>query len=345
MALDVDCRLVDLEMRHRWAISRASLTRKQVAVVRLRWNGLDGWGEAAPISRYGENVTDVPEAVRRLAPALGDDPRAYRTVSAALAAAAPGHFAAKAALDMAVHDLAAKALGVPLGRVLGVDASAARMPETSFSIGIDTPEVVADKTREAAPYSILKVKVGTPDDRAIIGAVRSVTTKPIRVDANEAWKDPAAALATIEWLAAQGVELVEQPLPAADQDGARWLRARSPLPIVADEAVQSPADLARVADGYHGVNVKLMKHGGVAPTLDVIAVARALGLKVMIGCMIETGLGIAAAAHIAPLCDWVDLDGNVLLVADPFPGHPIVDGRLALRDAPGLGVAPASAWS
>jgi L-Ala-D/L-Glu epimerase len=239
---------------------------------------------------------------------------------------------------MAVHDLAARALGVPVHRLLGVDT--ARMPITSFSIGIDTPEVVAAKVREADDYHVLKVKVGTPDDRAIIGAVRSVTRKPIRVDANEAWKDPAEALAHIEWLAAQGVELVEQPMPAADLEAARWLRARSPLPLIADEAVLSGAELVRIADAYHGVNVKLMKHGGIAPTLDLIAVARALGLQVMIGCMIESGLGIAAAAHIAPLCDWVDLDGNLLLAEDPFPGHPVVDGRLALRDAPGLGVAP-----
>jgi L-alanine-DL-glutamate epimerase-like enolase superfamily enzyme len=340
MGLLADVRLVPLRLRHRWAISRAALSEKQVAVVRLHWNGLDGWGEAAPISRYGERVEDVPAAVERLAPALGDDPRAYREVARALAGALPGLHAAKAALDMAVHDLAARAAGVPVYRLLGVDP--ARMPLTSFSIGIDTPEVVASKAREAEAYRVLKVKVGTPDDRALIGAVRSVTDKPLRVDANEAWTDPAQALAHIKWLAAQGVELVEQPMPADDLEAGRWLRARSPLPLVADEAVLTGTDLIRVADAYHGVNVKLMKHGGIAPTLELIAVARALGLKVMIGCMIESGLGIAAAAAIAPLCDWVDLDGNLLLAEDPFPGHPVVDGRLALRDALGLGVGPAA---
>jgi L-alanine-DL-glutamate epimerase-like enolase superfamily enzyme len=226
MPFVVDTRFVELRLRHTWTIARGSVTRKQVAVVRLAWNGLVGLGEAAPISRYGERVEDVPEAVARLVSALGDDPRPYRAVSAALAAAAPGAFAAKAALDMAVFDLAGKALGAPLHRLLGVDA--ARMPPTSFSIGIDTPEVVAAKAREAAAYPILKIKLGSADDRAIVTAVRSVTGKPLRVDANEAWQDPAAALAQIEWLAGHGVELVEQPLPAGDLDGARWLRARSP---------------------------------------------------------------------------------------------------------------------
>jgi L-Ala-D/L-Glu epimerase len=339
MALVAEVYLQKLTLRHRWAISRAAVSEKQVAIVHLRWNGLDGWGEAAPISRYAEAVEDVPAAVAKLAEvALGDDPRAYREIARRMAAAAPGLYAAKAALDMAVHDLAARALGVPVHRLLGIDV--ARMPATSFSIGIDTPEVIAAKVREAAPYSLLKVKVGSPDDRAIIAAVRSVTDKPVRVDANEAWTDPALALANIEWLAGQGVELVEQPMPAADLDAARWLKERSPLPLVADEAVLLPSDLVRVADGYHGVNLKLMKTGGLAPALELIAVARALGLKVMIGCMIETGLGIAAAAQIAPLCDWVDLDGNLLLAEDPFPGHPVVDGRLAVSDEPGLGVKP-----
>jgi L-alanine-DL-glutamate epimerase-like enolase superfamily enzyme len=335
--LKVEVELVPLSLRQVWTIARGTVTHKRVAIVRVHWNGATGLGEAAPISRYGENVDDVPAQVAVLAPALGDDPRPFRQVSARLAQALPGAFAAKAALDTAIHDLAAQALGVPLHRLVGADPQT--MPPTSFSIGIDTPAIVADKVRAAAPYSILKIKLGGADDRALIEAVRSVTDKPVRVDVNEAWRDPAGALAEIEWLAQAGVELVEQPLPAADHDGARWLKARSPLPIIADEAATSLGDLGGLAAGYHGVNVKLMKHGGVGPTLDAITIARAHGLEVMIGCMIETGVGIAAAAHLAPLCQWVDLDGNVLLERDPFPGPPITSGRLVLGDRPGLGVS------
>src|SRR6218665_92299 len=186
---------------------------------------------------------------------------------------------------------------------------------------------------------VIKVRLGARDGRETFGAVRAATSKPVRVDANEAWK-PEEALAHIEWLAAQGVELVEQPLPAADVEGAKWLRQRSPLPLVADEALMMASEVPRLAEGYHGINVKLQKCGGIREALRIIETARACGLKVMIGCMVETGVGIAAAAHLGPLADWLDLDGNLLLSADPFQGHPVVDGRIRLGEGPGLGVEP-----
>jgi L-alanine-DL-glutamate epimerase-like enolase superfamily enzyme len=333
----LNSRVLELPLRHAWTISRGTSTFKRNVVVELRSGEQVGLGEAAPNVRYGESAETVLEALRTLTPVLEGEPRYFREVSEALQQALPGNGAAKAALDIALHDLAGKTLGVPLYRLFGINP--ARMPVTSFSIGIDEPETLARKVREAEPYPVLKVKLGAERVREVFGAVRAATSKVIRVDANEAWRKEEA-LEHIEWLATQGVELVEQPLPAADVEGARWLRERSPLPLVADEALIHASDVPRLAEGYHGVNLKLQKAGGIREALRIIEVARACGLKVMIGCMVETSVGIAAAAHLGPLADWLDLDGNLLLSEDPFRGHPVVEGRIQLGDGPGLGVEP-----
>ncbi|MDY7230113.1 dipeptide epimerase [Hyalangium rubrum] len=330
-------RVIELPLRHAWTISRGTSTSKRNVFVELRSGEHVGLGEAAPNVRYGESAETVLEALRTLAPALERDVRYFRDASEAVQEAMPGNGAAKAALDIALHDLAGKTLGVPLYRMLGVDPT--RMPITSFSIGIDDPQTLERKVREAEPYPVLKVKLGAERVREVFSTVRAATPKVIRVDANEAWK-PDEALKYIEWMATQGVELVEQPLPAADVEGAKWLRARSPLPLVADEALIRAADVPKLAEGYHGVNVKLQKAGGIRETLRIIDVARACGLKVMIGCMVETSVGIAAAAHLGPLADWLDLDGNLLLSEDPFRGHPVVEGRIQLGAGAGLGVEP-----
>ncbi|ADO68500.1 dipeptide epimerase [Stigmatella aurantiaca] len=338
MPLVLNAHIVELPLRHAWTIARGTSTSKRNVLVELHSGKHTGRGEAAPNVRYGESAETVLEALRVLAPVVtGGDPRHFREVSEALQAAVPGHGAAKAAVDIALHDLAGKMLGVPLYRVWGVDP--ARMPLTSFSIGIDEPETLARKVREAEPYPVLKVKLGAGRVREVFGAVRSATSKVIRVDANEAWR-PDEALEHIEWLATQGVELVEQPLPAADVEGARWLKARSPLPLVADEALVHASDVPRLAEGYHGINIKLQKAGGIREAMRTLDVARACGLKVMIGCMVETAVGIAAAAHLGPLADWLDLDGNLLLAEDPFQGHPVEQGRIRLLEGPGLGVEP-----
>jgi len=333
-----NARALELPLRHPWRIARGGIVATPNVFVDLVWEGVTGHGLAAPSRRHGETPETVLASLERLAPLVAGDPRAYRSLAGALARALPGHGAARSAVDLALHDAAGKLLGAPVHRLLGIDPAA--MPVTSYSIGIDTPEVIAAKVAEAAPYPILKVKLGASDDRALFEAVRAGTDKPVRVDANEGWTDPATALAMIEWLAERGVELVEQPLPAADEAGMRFLRERSPLPLLADEAMIDATTVPRLAESYHGVNVKLGKCGGLAATLDAIAAARAHGLKVMIGCMVESSLGIAAAAQLAPLCDWVDLDGNLLLAggADPFPAHPVVGGRIVLGDGPGLGV-------
>lgn len=340
MSLPMDVRVIELPLRHAWTISRGTSTSKRNVIVELRHGDVVGRGEAAPNVRYGESADTVTEALQKLAPALEGDPWHFRVLSQRVEEALPGNHAAKAALDIALYDLAGKRLGVPLYRMFGLDP--ARMPITSFSIGIDDPAAMAQKVREAEPYPVLKIKFGAQSVREMFGAVRSATSKTVRVDANEAWT-PEEALKHIEWLATQGVELVEQPLPAADVEGAKWLRQRSPLPLVADEALMMASDVPRLAEGYHGVNVKLQKCGGIREALRIIETARSCGLKVMLGCMVETSVGIAAAAHLGPLVDWLDLDGNLLLSADPFQGHPVVDGRILLGDGPGLGVEPRSA--
>ncbi len=337
MSLPMDVRVIELPLRHAWTISRGTSTSKRNVIVERRHGGVVGRGEAAPNVRYGESAETVTGALQRLAPALDGDPWHFRELSERVDAVMPGHAAAKAALDIALHDLAGKRMGVPLYRMLGLNP--ARMPLTSFSIGIDEPEALARKVREAEPYPVLKVKLGAGAVRETFGAVRAATSKVVRVDANEAWS-AREALEHIEWLATQGVELVEQPLPAADVEGAKWLRERSPLPLVADEAVMMAADVPKLAEGYHGINVKLQKCGGIREALRIIETARSCGLKVMLGCMVETSVGIAAAAHLGPLVDWLDLDGNLLISADPFLGHPVVEGRIRLGDGPGLGVEP-----
>jgi L-alanine-DL-glutamate epimerase-like enolase superfamily enzyme len=340
MSLPMDVRVLELPLRHAWTISRGTSTSKRNVIVELRHGNLVGRGEAAPNVRYGESAETVTEALQKLAPALEGDPWHFRVLSERVEHALPGNHAAKAALDIALYDLAGKRLGVPLYRMLGLDP--ARMPITSFSIGIDDPAAMVQKVREAEPYPVLKIKFGAQSVRETFSAVRSATSKTVRVDANEAW-GPEEALKHIEWLAAQGVELVEQPLPAADVEGAKWLRQRSPLPLVADEALMMASVVPKLAEGYHGINVKLQKCGGIREALRIIETARSCGLKVMLGCMVETSVGIAAAAHLGPLVDWLDLDGNLLLAADPFRGHPVVGGRIRLGEGPGLGVEPQAA--
>ena len=332
----IERRRVDLPLRHAWTIARGTSASKTNVLIRVRLQGLSGLGEAAPNARYREDWLTVMAALDQIEILLGEDPARFPEILDRIEAALPHDHAARAAADIALHDLAAQGRGVPLWRLLGADPAA--MPRTSFSIGLDTIPVMQQKVREAAPFPILKVKLGGADDRAVVEGIRAVTDKPLYVDANEGWRDPDEAIAMIGWLAGMGVALVEQPLPAADLDGARRVRAAARVPIFADEAAVEPADVGRIHDAYDGVNIKLQKSGGLRPALRMLEAARAHGMKVMIGCMIETSIGITAAAHLAPLADHADLDGNLLLAADPFRGALVRDGRLALPGRPGLGV-------
>ncbi|MDX2000693.1 MAG: dipeptide epimerase [Thermoanaerobaculia bacterium] len=333
--MKVATRLFELHLKHAFRLSRGVSESRRNLLVEIADGGFVGRGEAAPIARYGQDVESSARAVAVMAERLGD-PRFYH--DAAQRAAVPGESAAEAAVDLALHDLLGQRLGVPLYELWGLDPGTT--PPTSFTIGLDTPERVVEKVAEAGDFEILKIKLGSPRDREILEAVRAVTTQTLRVDANEGWSFDEA-LANLEWLAALGVEMVEQPLPAAELEASRELRKHSPLPIWADESVHRPADLPRIAEAFDGINLKLMKCGGLGPARELIATARAHGLGVMLGCMIESSIGITAAAHLSPLVDAADLDGNLLVTDDPFVGVRVVGGRLKLPDGPGLGVEAA----
>ena len=265
-----------------------------------------------------------------------DDPENIELIIKYCDDLAPGNHAAKAALDIALHDLAGKTLQKPLYDLWKIDKR--KMPYTGLTIGMDTPEVVTDKVREATDFKIYKVKLGGSNDRQIIDTIRSVTDKPLMIDANQGWKDKELALEMATYLAKQNVLLVEQPFPVGWDEETVWLRKQSPLPIIADEAVQRLPDLKKVKGVYDGVNIKLMKSTGLLEARSMITRARELDLKILLGCMSESSCGATAAAHLAPLVDWVDLDGPALIKNDPFKGMEIIDGQIILNDLPGTGV-------
>jgi L-alanine-DL-glutamate epimerase-like enolase superfamily enzyme len=301
-------------------------------------DGVDGIGEAAPSLFYGETADTVVAALEQLRPVVeGADAWALEDLEQSLARALRGNAAARMAVSAAAHDIVGKRLGVPLYRLWGLTPADA--PPSSFTIAI-TPneEELVRRVEQAAAYPVLKVKLGTDRDDDIVRAVRGAAPgKTLRVDANAAWT-PKQALAMIERLARYGVEFVEQPLPAEDVDGLRFVRERSALPIIADESCVTSADIPRLAGAVDGINIKLAKCGGLREAQRMIAAARAHGMRVMMGCMIETSLGITAAAHLAPLLDYADLDGAALLADDPHAGATIEAGRIFIPDAPGLGV-------
>lgn len=332
-----------LELKHAFTIATSSRTTTPAMLVEIEHDGITGHGEAAMPPYLGESQTTATAFFTRAQQTLAAlrDPFLLENILPAIDAIAPGNTAAKAAIDIALHDWIGKKLGVAWHRLWGLDP--AKTPPTSFTIGIDTAEVVRQKTREAAPYRILKVKVGRDEatDRMLIDTIREVTDKPLTADANQGWTDRERALRMIEWLGTRGVLYVEQPLPKERPEDNAWIRARSPLPIIGDESVQRLADVPAAAGVFHGINIKLMKCTGLREAHTMIRMARALGLKVMLGCMTETSCAISAAAQLSPLVDWADLDGAVLIRNDPFRGASIVDGKITLTEAPGIGVTKA----
>jgi L-alanine-DL-glutamate epimerase-like enolase superfamily enzyme len=333
----LETEIVRLRLRHTWTTTMSSSEYRDTLHVRLTRDGVTGIGEGAPIVRYHEDAADAQKALEAARPViLAGDPWRLETLLGEAFRQLEGQYAARAALDIALHDWVGKKLGIPVYRLLGLDPAAA--PLTTFSIGIDAPETTRQKVREAEEFPVLKVKVGLGTDEATIEAVRSVTGKPLRVDANEGWKDKETALRKIDWLAAKGVELVEQPMPAVMLDEAAWIRERSPIPVFADEACLRADSIPALAGAYHGVNVKLDKAGGLREAVRMIHTARACGLKVMLGCMISSSASTTAAAHLSPLVDFADLDGHLLVANDPWDGVAVRDGRLVLPDRPGLGL-------
>jgi L-alanine-DL-glutamate epimerase-like enolase superfamily enzyme len=333
----LETEIVRLELRHTWTTTMSSSAFRETLHLRYTREGVTGVGEGAPIVRYNENAADARKAVEAArGVVLAADPWRLETALGEAFARLESQYAARAALDIALHDWVGQRLGIPVYRLLGLDPS--RAPVTTFSIGIDTPELTRQKTREAAEFPVLKVKVGLETDEPTIEAVRSVTDKPLRVDANEGWKDKETAIRKIEWLAAKGVELVEQPLPAAWLEETAWVKVRSPIPVFADEACLRAAAIPGLAAAYHGVNVKLDKAGGIREAVRMIHTARACGLAVMLGCMVSSSASTTAAAHLSPLVDYADLDGHLLVANDPWEGVAVREGKLVLPDRPGLGL-------
>jgi L-alanine-DL-glutamate epimerase-like enolase superfamily enzyme len=331
-------RLLELRTRHTFTIARGGSAQWKNVTLELREGDLCGRGEGAPRSYYSE----TPEAALAWLTARGAgdswpaSPEDLRRES--------GPASARCALDLALHDLWAQRDGVPLHEWLGARyglRAQARWPRTSFTIGIDAPEKVREKTLEAASYPILKVKLGSSDDLALLAAIRSVSKAVLRVDANAAWS-VEQTLDLSSRLVELGIELVEQPLPKQDLAGYRALRGKIALPIYADESCVGPEDVEKLADAVDGINIKLSKCGGLEPACRMIRRARELGLHVMVGCFIESSLGITAAAHLAPFVDVLDLDGAALLAEDPYRGASIPRGEIRLPHASGIGAVPAA---
>jgi L-Ala-D/L-Glu epimerase len=337
-AMELRARIVSLDLAETFTIARSSQDTAQVVDVEIRHEGVSGYGEAAPIDRYGESAESALAYVESVAGDLGDDPFALEEVMQRLPAE---EFAARAAIDAALHDLCGKLVGEPVWRLLGLERLG---PPTSLTIGLADPDETRRKAEGALAngrFRRLKLKLGGQDglDVERVRAVRDVATVPLQVDVNEYWT-PEEALDALPQLAELGVEYCEQPLPAGHPRGAA-LKKASPLPIYVDEDVHTVADVAGCAAIAHGINIKLGKSGGIREAVRMAYAARALGLGVMLGCMVESGLGIAAGAAIASLCDHVDLDGNLLLAHDPWPGVELVDGVQAPSEEPGLGVREA----
>ena len=322
---------LELPLRHTFTIARSSERVSRTAIVRLRWNGLEGLGESAPIARYGESVESVAAGLTALD--LGDDPYAFERLLARLTPAQ------MCGLDIALHDLIGKDLDRPLWRLLGLDS--ARTPQTSFTIGIATIDETLAKVREVGTHPVIKVKLGKGAEVETIEAIRSAYAGTIRIDANEGWT-PERAVNVLAELAKHDIEFCEQPIPAGSPEKLRWIRERSAIPIVTDEDSKDASDLPALLGCVDGINVKLVKCGGIRGALAMIHTARAMNFKIMLGCMVESQILTTAAAHLSPLVDWADLDGPFLTAHDPFAGITYADGKIVLPDGPGLGVRPST---
>jgi L-alanine-DL-glutamate epimerase-like enolase superfamily enzyme len=337
----LDAKIVRLNLLHTWTTTMSASQYRDTLYVAFSRDGITGHGEGAPIVRYKEDAESARKAVESVRELLlSSNPMRFSKTLAEVFQRIPGEWAGKASIDIALMDWVTQRLGIPLYEYFGLDPADA--PVTTFSIGIDTPEITKQKTLEAADYPILKVKVGLSTDEPTIEAVRSVTKKPLRVDANEGWTDKEEAVRKINWLETQGVEFIEQPMPAAMIEETRWVRSRVHLPIIADEACERPADIVKVKDAYDGVNIKLDKCGGVLQAFRMIQMAKALGMRTMLGCMVSSSVSVTAAAHLSPLVDYADLDGNLLISNDPYRGVRVVKGKLTLPDKPGLGLTAAA---
>jgi L-alanine-DL-glutamate epimerase-like enolase superfamily enzyme len=325
-----------LQLKHTFTLATSSRTTTPVMLTSIEYQGIIGFGEASMPPYLGESHETATKFLSSVDLTQFNDPFLLEDILSYVDSLMPGNYAAKASIDIALHDLTGKILGQPSFRLFGLDPQ--KTPDTSFTIGLDTAEIVKQKVAEASPYNILKVKLGRDNDREMIDVIRSVTDKPLCVDVNQGWKDRKYALDMARWLNDKGVLFLEQPMPKDQYDDIAWLTQNSPLPVIGDEAIQNLNDLIKYKDVYAGVNIKLMKCGGLRAAFTMIKAARAMGMKVMIGCMTETSCAVTAAAQLSPLVDWCDLDGNLLISNDPFDGLKIIEGKVTIPERPGIGV-------
>ena len=327
----------ELQLRHTFTVSSYSRKTTPGVQVCIDYEGFTGYGEASMPPYLGQTVESVTAFLSRVNLEQFNDPFQLDTILAYVDSLSPEDGAAKAAIDIALHDLVGKLLGQPWWRLWGLDPS--KTPNTTFTIGIDTPDVVREKTRECADrFKILKVKVGLDNDKEMISTIREITDLPLAVDANQGWKDREQALDEIFWLKENGIVMVEQPMAKERLDDNAWITERSPLPIFADEAIQRLADIPSIKGAYHGINIKLMKCTGMREAWKMANYAHAEGMRVMLGCMTETSCAVSAAAQLSPIADFADLDGNLLITNDLFKGMEVIDGKVTLSDRPGVGL-------
>lgn len=326
----------ELQLKHAFTLATSSRTTTPVMLVELECDGIIGYGEASMPPYLGESHETVAKFLNKIDLSGFNDPFRMDEILGYIDGIEFGNRAAKACVDIALHDLVGKIMGQPWYKIWGLNPE--NTPLTTFTIGIDTPEMIIQKTKEADEFKILKVKMGRDNDMQLVETIRSVTDVPLCVDVNQGWTEKHQALDMIYWLQEKGIVFVEQPMPKEQIDDMVWLTENSPLPTIADEAFQRISDIAKFKDVYSGINIKLMKSTGMREAKKMIDVARALDMKVMIGCMTETSCAISAASQLSPLCDWADLDGNLLITNDIYEGMKVINGKVTLNDLPGIGV-------
>lgn len=326
----------ELQLRHAFNLAKFQRTTTPDVQVQLEYDGITGYGEASMPPYLGESVESVTNFLSKLDLSQFSSPFAIEEIHEYMDSVAPDNRAAKASVDIALHDLLGKIMGQPWYKIWGLNPD--NCPMTSFTIGIDTEDVVREKVKEAEPYKVLKVKMGLDNDKETIEVIRSMTDVPICVDVNQGWSDKEHALEMCHWLNERNCLFVEQPMPKEQHDDIAWLRERSPLPLIADESLQRLTDVKRMSEAFDGINIKLMKSTGMHEAYKMAVLAKALGMKVMLGCMTETSCAVTAAAQLAPMVDYADLDGNLLIANDRFDGIKIVEGKVTIPDRPGIGV-------
>jgi len=325
-----------LELKHVFTIATSSRSTTPVMLTEIEYDGIIGYGEASMPPYLGESQETAAKFLSKVDLSQFNDPFEMEKILDYVDGIDSGNGAAKASVDIALHDLVGKMMGEPWYKIWGYDKTLT--PNTSFTIGIDTAEVVKQKVKEAAEFKILKVKLGRENDKEMIETIRSVTETPLCVDVNQGWTDKNVALEMIHWLKERNVVFVEQPMPKTQIDDMAWLTENSPLPTIADEALQRIPDVIKAYGVYSGINIKLMKCTGMREAHKMLNLARSMDMKVMLGCMTETSCAISAASHLSPMVDWADLDGALLIGNDIYDGTKIIDGKVTLTDRPGIGV-------